>query len=176
MDYAVVLVALMIVRCGTSTNPPLPASAVSALAADRDAMDCFATVLKRSGVQSRLEAAAFLVLDHGRYECVPWNDRRYHESRFYGVLPLNVVAIVHSHPPALARASQDDLETARRFNLPVIAVSLRAIWVADPDVGIAPIIVGNDWSSDRRQSGRLALRPGRVGDAGNLIGAPCGDE
>jgi hypothetical protein len=139
---------LTAVRCATS--PPIlpPANATfRALAEDPIVRDCFADILRRGLVLQDAESAAWVILRRDHYECVVWNSTGLRsEVTFHGEMPIGVVAVVHSHPPSLPKASLKDLETAKQLNVPIFAVTPLAVWVADPDAGILPIVQNMSWA------------------------------
>ena len=140
---------LTAVRCATFPTPTLrPANPTfSALAEDPVVHDCFADILRRGLTRQEAESAAWVVLKVDHYECIVWNSTGYRsEVTFQGEMPFGVVAVVHSHPPSLPKASLKDLETARQLNVPIFAVTPMAVWVADPDAGILPIVQSMAWA------------------------------
>lgn len=139
---------LTAVRCATSPPISPPANPTfRALAEDPVVRDCFADILRRGLVLQNAESAAWVVLRRDHYECVVWNSTGFRsEVTFHGELPIGVVAVVHSHPPLLPKASLKDLETAKQLNVPIFAVTPVAVWVADPDAGILPIVQNMAWA------------------------------
>ena len=140
---------LTALRCATSPTPIPPPDnpTFRALAEDPVVHDCFANILRRGLTRQEAESAAWVVLKFDHYECIVWNstgDRS--EVTFRGEMPFGVVAVVHSHPPSLPKASLKDLETARQLNVPIFAVTPLAVWVADPDAGILPIVQNLAWA------------------------------
>ena len=140
---------LTFLRCATSpTSIPPPANPTfRALAEDPVVHDCFADILLRGLTRQEAESAAWVVLKIDHYECIVWSSTGYRaEVTFQGEMPIGVVAVVHSHPPSLPKASLKDLETAKQLNVPIFAVTPLAVWVADPDAGILPIVQNMVWA------------------------------
>jgi hypothetical protein len=140
---------LTALRCATSPTPIPPPDnpTFRALAEDRVVHDCFADILRRSLTRQEAESAAWVVLKLDHYECIMWNSTgNRSEVTFQGEMPFGVVAVVHSHPPSLPKASLKDLETAKQLNVPIFAVTPLAVWVADPDAGILPIVQNMAWA------------------------------
>ncbi|PYQ27770.1 MAG: hypothetical protein DMF57_18125 [Acidobacteria bacterium] len=140
---------LTAVRCATfpAPIPPPTNPTFRALAEDPVVHDCFANILLRGLARQEAESAAWVVLKVDHYECIVWNSTGYRaEVTFHGEMPFGVVAVVHSHPPSLPKASQKDLETARQLNVPIFAVTPLAVWVADPDAGILPVVQNMAWA------------------------------
>jgi hypothetical protein len=63
------------------------------------------------------------------------------------VIPGNVIALVHTHPPnADKKPSPGDVDTARRSGLPVYVLTRWYIYAVDPASGaIVPLIEGRNW-------------------------------
>ena len=80
-----------------------------------------------------------------------WPDgHRYLRAYWKGPVPMNAVAIVHTHPSAVdPKPSEQDIETARRLGLPVYTVSRRGIWKAVPDGPVARVDDADWWRGCR---------------------------
>lgn len=140
---------LTAVRCATSPAliPPPANPTFRALAEDPVVHDCFANILRRGLGRHEVESAAWVVLKFDHYECIAWSSTGYRsEVTFHGEMPIGVVAVVHSHPPSVPKPSLKDLETARQLSVPIFAVTPLAVWVADPDAGILPIVQNMAWA------------------------------
>ena len=91
-----------------------------ALVAEPQVNACFADILRRGLIRQDTEIAAFVVLRLDHYDCMVWSEVGHRtDVSYHGNLPIGIVALVHSHPPANPRPSLQDLETARQLNLPV---------------------------------------------------------
>jgi hypothetical protein len=149
---ATLLCLFSAVGCALAPPPPqiAPESPTFlALAAEPQVHACFADILRRGLVRQDTESAAFVVLRLDHYECIVWNELgRRTEVSYHGNPPIGIVALVHSHPPANPRPSQQDLETAKQLNLPVFAVTPTEVWVADPVAGITPVVRDLKWATN----------------------------
>jgi len=96
--------------------------------------DCVERVLKGGGYgHLPLESAAFLVLKDDQLVCRPWpRSVTFHSQQWYGRLPDDTAAIIHSHPADLPDPSSHDRTLANRLGIPVFVVTPRGVTRADP--------------------------------------------
>jgi hypothetical protein len=135
MRCTILLLALF-TSIATAAPPPLPADPL-ALTRDADLMRSFAGMVESAGRRMRgTEAGVFLLRQSdGRYALHPWSWSEIpFQAHFEGLVPLDAVAVVHTHPPAWNRPSHQDVEEARRLGMPVFAVSRWNIWLILPGV------------------------------------------
>jgi hypothetical protein len=84
-----------------------------------------------------LERAAFLTIENGRFACRLWpSSRDFRRESFQGVIPAGTVAIVHTHPNRMPKASRQDRETAKQTGLPLFTLTWANITVVDPLSGV----------------------------------------
>ena len=78
------------------------------------------------------ERAAFVVRDaDGSLRLIEWpSTHRYRSTAWRGPRPPNVVAIIHTHPKRMPLPSDDDIRTAKRLNMPVMALTARSLCAA----------------------------------------------
>jgi hypothetical protein len=122
------------------------------LLADPDVIRIFGEVLRRGQFGFRdTESAAFIVAQpDGSHRCVPWPETaQYHATRYRRPLPPGVVAIVHTHPPELPRVSGGDIATAVQLRVPVFAITLYTISVAETTGRAARIVRHERWMPER---------------------------
>jgi JAB domain-containing protein similar to deubiquitination enzymes len=127
------------------------AADVKSVAAEKDALSLFADLLgkaARTGDPDG-EMAAFLVREQdGRLRCLLWPRlARRRSEAFTGMLPLGVIAVVHTHPGVMPEPSRNDRTEAKRLGLPIYVLTSRTVFVADPDTGQSVNLVGRtNWS------------------------------
>ncbi len=75
--------------------------------------------------QSSFEHAAFIVRDDsGKEDFVPWPYlNQFEKASFYGAIPANTVAIVHTHPNPCPFPSDNDKALAARLRLPIYVLT-----------------------------------------------------
>lgn len=103
------------------------------------------------GREASERAAWVLAADasHVRWQAWP-NGHRYLRARWTGPVPVDAVAIVHTHPAVVdPKPSPKDVETARRLRMPVYAVSRTGIWKADPNGLVVAVDDARWWTGCR---------------------------
>lgn len=98
----------------------------SRLPEDPEILALFRDLFRRSGWGANdTERAAFLVREaSGRWGCLLWpSTARYRSEAFKGLIPEGTVAIVHTHPNSLVKASRHDFESARATGLPLFTLT-----------------------------------------------------
>lgn len=116
------------------------------LAADARVIDFFSDVYVHAGLSNRYaETAAFLVRDTaGDVQCLAWpltNESR--KESFSGAIPLQTIALVHSHPSMDRLPTAHDKDVARALHLPMIVLTQSNITLFDPDSNETTLIVDN---------------------------------
>jgi hypothetical protein len=133
------LVALVI---GTSND-------LRNIADDRLLLHKFGDMVLRSTIMQGSEVAAFVVRDEeGNLDCLLWPSTRRYEAQVYrGVVPSNVVAVVHTHPPSAAiTPSPGDIAEAQRTGIAIYVLTRAGIYAADPLSGATvPVIEQPSW-------------------------------
>jgi len=94
------------------------------------------------------ERAAFLVRDpDGDYRCVLWPaTREFNQERFTGTVPVDAVAIVHTHPATMPRGSTGDELLSRRLRLPIFILTPKNIYVVTPAGSNRVVVDGQMWA------------------------------
>jgi len=91
------------------------------------------------------EEAAFVVVKDGRLALVRWPKAGEADTvRWFGPLPDNVMAIVHTHPNWEPLPSNIDIRTAQRSHLPVYVVT--ATEISKTAGGSPEIVLNGDWN------------------------------
>lgn len=91
-------------------------------------------LLRQRGSIDDIEVAAFVVRrDDGALDLVHWPRGDYRKAHWDGVLPDNVIAVMHTHPAQVPRPSAQDVAEARRLRLPFYVVSRPRLCVVDRD-------------------------------------------
>jgi|SRR5579859_6833407 len=116
------------------------------LTADARVLDFFSDVYVHSGVSNRYaETAAFLVRDtNGDVQCLAWpmtNEMR--QESFKGSIPLQTIALVHSHPSMDRYPTPHDMDVARALHLPMIVLTQTNVAVFDPESGLTTLLIDN---------------------------------
>ena len=113
------------------------------------------SLLKLSeGGDFTVERAAFVIAEpDGRLKLEHWPQvRAYRSEKFYGIVPPNTIAIIHTHPRfSDPRPSTSDLDEARRVGLPFWVVSRAALYIA-PTKGSPRKIAGREWVAQAKQA------------------------
>jgi hypothetical protein len=88
-------------------------------------------LLSRVGIDD-FERAAFIVASaDGSLRLMEWPwTHRFRRTEWKGPLPANVVGIIHTHPKRIPLPSNDDIRTAIRLKMPVIALTPRSLCAA----------------------------------------------
>jgi proteasome lid subunit RPN8/RPN11 len=69
----------------------------------------------------------------GSISCQPWPSKHaYLSERFDGALPINAVAIVHTHPVQFPRPSYQDQLEATRMGVPIYVITIQGVFKAVP--------------------------------------------
>ena len=97
----------------------------------------------------------------GNLQCVLWpTSGQYEAQAFRGVVPDNVVAIVHTHPPRMdPRPSPGDIKAAQRLGLAIYVLTRHGIYAADPSGAVVPVIERPDWITAAMRGPRCACKP-----------------
>jgi hypothetical protein len=146
MRLGPVLVFALVVAGGQAAD-------LKSIAVEKDALSLFADLLGKAAKTGDPdgEMAAFLVREQdGRLRCLLWPrlGRRRSEA-FTGLLPLGVIAVVHTHPGVMPEPSRNDRTEAKRLGLPIYVLTRRTVFVADPDTGQSINLAGRtNWSRD----------------------------
>ncbi|PYQ60055.1 MAG: hypothetical protein DMF58_09455 [Acidobacteria bacterium] len=146
------LVALVI---GTSND-------LGGIADDQLLLHKFADMLTHASTFAGWEVAAFVVREpDGNLQCVLWpTSGQYEAQAFRGVVPDNVVAIVHTHPPRMdPRPSPGDIKAAQRLGLAIYVLTRHGIYAADPSGAVVPVIERPDWITAAMRGPRCACKP-----------------
>ncbi|MGH9459295.1 MAG: hypothetical protein ACRD2J_16795 [Thermoanaerobaculia bacterium] len=131
------LAATMLVA---GSAPPMHSRTREALAslAEPEVLALLEDLFRRGGAGTRdIERAAFLVRrDDGTFDCLLWPfTGGFRSESFQGRVPDGTVAIVHTHPNTMIKASRQDRDTARTAGLPLFTVTWANISVVDPANG-----------------------------------------
>ena len=127
-------------------------------------IDFFSDLYSHSGVSNQYEErAAFLVRDtHGNVQCLEWpRTNQMRAESFKGSIPLQTVALVHSHPAMDRLPTQHDMDLARALHLPMIVLTQSNVAIFDPDSGTTTFPIENrNWVprhiDERCETGWLA--------------------
>jgi hypothetical protein len=94
------------------------------------------------------ERGAFIVLEEdGTVGCRLWPATgQFHRASQRGAIPPRTIAVAHTHPRSLRELSAQDRREAARLGMPVIAVSMGTVHVAESSGEDRPILRGVDWS------------------------------
>lgn len=105
---------------------------------DRGVLALFEDLFRRAMMGSQdIERAAFLTIENGRFACLLWPaSRDFRRETFKGTIPPGTVAIVHTHPNRVAKASVQDRATAKQTGLPLFTITWSNITIVDPLTGI----------------------------------------
>jgi len=98
------------------------------LTENRDVHALGLTLLAQVGIDD-FERAAFIAVDaDGSLRLIEWPwTHRFRSTAWKGPLPSNVVGIIHTHPKHIPLPSNDDLRTAMRLKIPVLALTPRSL-------------------------------------------------
>lgn len=101
---------------------------------DRRVLVLFEDLFRRAMMGSQdVERAAFLTIENGRFACLLWPaSRGFRRESFQGAIPIGTVAIVHTHPNRIPKASLQDIETAQQTGLPLFTLTRTNITIVDP--------------------------------------------
>ncbi|HEY6844167.1 MAG TPA: hypothetical protein VI391_08370 [Thermoanaerobaculia bacterium] len=143
----------------------LPLQAADAIYESAAGHDCFVKLLKESGwgLGGPYERAAFVVVNNdGTYGCIEWpNLHVYQAEGFYGTVPSNAVAIVHTHPVQFVRPSPHDDEEATHLDLPIYTLTIRGVYKSIPGEPAVMITDKQSWINNKRPL-TAGLRPDRL--------------
>ena len=114
-----------------------------AMAEERDAVFdnvigkmCFRDLLRDSGwsLNGPWERAAFIIQNpDGSIACQCWPSKHsYLAETFNGFVPARTIAIVHTHPVAYPRPSEQDKLEATRLGIPIYVLSIEGVYKAVP--------------------------------------------
>lgn len=103
----------------------------SCLAENQEIRSLGLALLERVGIDD-FERAAFIAANaDGSLRLIEWPwTHRFRRTEWKGPLPPNVAGIIHTHPRHLPLPSDDDIRTAMRLKIPVIAVTPRSLCTA----------------------------------------------
>jgi hypothetical protein len=98
---------------------------------------------------SSLEKAAFVVREpDGRIDFIRWTGSGDRSADYYGEVPPNAVAIVHTHPNSQPLPSWRDTQVARRLAMPVYVVTRAHLFATS--AGRTRIkLASGDWNPER---------------------------
>lgn len=132
----------------------LPLQAADAIYDSAAGHDCFVNLLKKSGwgLGGPYERAAFVVVNNdGTYGCIEWpNLHVYQGEGFYGKVPTNAVAIVHTHPVQFVRPSPHDNDEATELDLPIYTITIRGVYKSIPGEPERMITDKQSWIRETR--------------------------
>ena len=114
---------------------PLRTIDPAAVAAEPELMALFRDLFIRSGNGTREdERAAFIVKEKdGGWSCLLWpSTAAYRSAEFTGPIPEGTVAIAHTHPNAIVKASRQDRDAASSSQLPLFTLTWANITLVDP--------------------------------------------
>jgi hypothetical protein len=126
----------------THDSPPISLSeghdGPAILLADRRVLVLFEDLFRRAMMGSLdIERAAFLTFENGRFACLLWPaSGDFRRESFEGAIPVGTVAIVHTHPNRIPKASPQDKATAKQTGLPLFTLTFANITMVDPGSGI----------------------------------------
>lgn len=107
----------------------------AAAAADLELMALLRDLFVRSGSGTREEErAAFIVKESdGGWSCLLWpSTATYRSAEFTGRIPEGTVAIAHTHPNSIVKASRKDRDAASSSQLPLFTLTWANITLVDP--------------------------------------------
>lgn len=92
-------------------------------------------LLDRNGAEEDFERGAFIVrAADGDLSLIEWPaSHLFRRARWTGVLPENVIAVMHTHPLHMPRPSLIDIAESRRTGLPFYVVTRMTLCRVDPD-------------------------------------------
>jgi len=105
---------------------------------------CLVEILRRSGwgLGGPFERAAFIIenLD-GSLGCKEWpSAHEYHAEKFFGAIPPQAIAIVHTHPVQFPMPSKQDDAEATRLGIPIYTLTIRRVYKSVPGQDQAVLI------------------------------------
>lgn len=125
-----------------ATDPPPVAlrgdlDGAAILLEDRRVLVLFEDLFRRAMMGSQdVERAAFLTIENGQFACLLWPATRdFRSESFHGAVPRGTVAIVHTHPNRIPKASLQDKKTAQKTGLPLFTITRTNITMVDPHTG-----------------------------------------
>ena len=155
----VVLLLLMVVSNAHAENESvLPAKMISL--EDCSIMRIFARVWKYTPLVET-ERAVWIVLDaNGEYTAIDWfvtPERRM--ATWSEIPPQNVIAQAHTHGDMLdPKPSSQDVNVAKKMNVPVYVLARKGIWKAAPDGSIAKQTERGWFDETVRKCGKVAKK------------------
>ena len=128
---------------------------------------CFRDLLRDSGwsLNGPFERAAWVVQQvDGSIACQCWPSKHsYLSESFNGPKPPNTIAIVHTHPVAFPKPSNQDQLEATRLGIPIYVITIKGVYKAMPGVSkIATIVERQAWIRqvpNKAPSGLAAASP-----------------
>ena len=106
---------------------------------------CFRDLLRDSGwsLNGPWERAAFVIQNpDGSIACQCWPSKHsYLAETFNGFMPPNTIAIVHTHPIAYPKPSEQDRMEATRLGIPIYVLTIEGVYKAVPGAEMATTIV-----------------------------------
>src|SRR5688572_16569430 len=95
------------------------------------------------------ERAAFLIHDDDGVAMIYWpTTMQRHAATYRGVVPPNVLAIVHTHPTYLWDPSAHDLAEARRLGIPIYVLTRSSVTRGNPDGTITRLVMKRGWAAE----------------------------
>ena len=99
--------------------------------ANQDIRSLGLVLLSRVGIDDFERAAFIAASPDGSLHLIEWPwTHRFRKTEWKGPLPANVVGIIHTHPKRIPLPSSDDIRTAMRLKMPVIALTPRSLCAA----------------------------------------------
>jgi hypothetical protein len=138
-------------------------------------MKGLAALVDRAAAVSAFQAelAAFVTRDeNGALRLISWGTEvTPFRTTYRGIVPPNVLLIVHTHPDRRRRPSDHDMKEARRLQIPIWVLTRGGIWAANPSSD-EPVMVLNDAGWTRRVSRRDLAKYAGEGSRGRQPLAP----
>ena len=122
-----IVAAILLTGC---LGPPRQLQSVPAVQND-DIRSLGLALLARVGVDDYERAAFIAINSDGSLRLIEWPwTHRFRSTEWNGPFPSNVVGIIHTHPRRIPLPSDDDIRTAMRLKIPVLALTPRSLCAA----------------------------------------------
>ncbi len=129
--FAAIFIELLSGFIAARTAAPLPATAFAANSFVR--RTCLELLRASRFGFDKAERAAFIVRSaNGSLSEIEWPSTGLNNGeRWFGAIPHNTIAIVHTHPCWIPRPSAVDATTARRSGIPVWVITRKHLYMTD---------------------------------------------